>query len=316
MQESSINQTTPRRSGGVPVWLAILLVVAGCAITYFLVKNVETAKTEKVVETKNKEIDEISAKMKDLSEQLDEKIAEAKKLGADYKALEEYKNQLESDRKALQGNLQLSQSQLKQFQDKIGAYQQMITAKDKELAELKAKNQELTTQRDSLAVQKDSLTKEKERLTSTVSEVEESNKKLNAIASILRAENISVTAYNRRDKQESRNTFKAKNIDRLKVDLVIAENNIAPKGNREVFMRLVEPGGTVVFAPALGSGKFDAEDDNLTFTQKKQILYDNSAQNMQFSFDTPKDYDFKTGKYSVELFCDGKQIGLKTFEVK
>jgi cell division protein ZapB len=309
------NNAVPRRSG-VPIWLTAILVIATAAITYFVVKSQETAKTEQIVEKKDKEIDEISAKMKDLSEQLDDKITEAKKLGADYKALEEYKNQVEADRKALQGNLQLSQVQVKQYQDKIGAYENMLALKNKELTELKAKNEQLTQERDTLATAKKNLEEEKTKLSTTVTEVEESNKKLNELASILRAENIGVSSYNRRDKAESRNVFKAKNIDRLKVDFIVAENNIAPKGNREVYMRLIEPEGTIVFNPAVGSGKFDASGENMSFTTKKQIFYNNAPQNVQFALDTPKDYDYKTGKYAVELYCDGKQIGYKSFEVK
>ncbi|NJO03541.1 MAG: hypothetical protein HC880_19340, partial [Bacteroidia bacterium] len=153
-------------------------------------------------------------------------------------------------------------------------------------------------------------------LESSLDEVQVSNRNLTSAASILRAEDITIKAYNKRDKQESRNTFKGKNIDKLTVAFSLAKNNIAEPGNREIYLRLIEPQGTVLFNAAAGSGQFELDGQEAKFTQKTQVIYSNSATPVQIVYDRPGDYDFKTGKYTVELYADGKQIGYKVFDVK
>lgn len=291
------------------VLLTLTLMIASSLVTYFIVKNNETTKREEIVASKDKEITDITTKMDSISKELDLKIKEAQKLGADYKTLETYKAQLESDISSLRNSADISSVQIKQYQDKIQAYEQMLSVKEKELQALKEENKQLTEAKDSLITKTDSLS-------STVNEVTESNKILTAAASILHAENINVVAFNNRDKQESRSAFRAKRIDKLTIDFTVAENLIAQKGNKDIFLRLVEPSGTVIFNAAAGSGQFDLDGQASNFTLKKQIFYDNSDQKVQFVFNKPNDYDFKEGSYKIEIYSESKQIGYKVFGVQ
>ncbi|MCU0447960.1 MAG: hypothetical protein MUE85_23925 [Microscillaceae bacterium] len=312
-------QTNPAPKSKSPfgqILLVLVLMALSSLATYLIMKNTEVAQKDEIIVSKNNEIDDLTKKMRDVSKQLDEKIAESKKLGADYKTLQAYKEQLESDIAALKQNSELSQVQIRQYGQKIQAYQTMLAAKDKELAELKEKNAQLTEEKDSLLVTSDSLKGTTQALTGTLKEVNESNRKLTDAAATLRAENIAIAAYNSREKQESRNTFRAKRIDKLMVDFSIARNAIAQAGNKEVFMRIVEPSGTVIYNQQAGSGKFDFEGSETSFTTKKNVAYTNQATTVKMAFDKPKDYDFNAGKYQVELYCEGKQIGFKSFEVK
>ncbi|NJL15674.1 MAG: hypothetical protein HC913_23505 [Microscillaceae bacterium] len=94
--------THSRRPNPASFLIVILLMALTAVVTYYLVKNSEAQKQEEIVETKDKEILELREKMEDLARDLDAKIREAKKLGADYKALQEYKDQLEQDLSLLQ----------------------------------------------------------------------------------------------------------------------------------------------------------------------------------------------------------------------
>lgn len=313
-----MQENTPKK-GGTPIgliFLVLALMGLSSLVTYLLVKNNEETKREEIVTSKNNEIEGLTTKMKEISKQLDDKIAEARKLGADYKSLQAYKEQLESDIVALKQSNELSQVQVRQYTQKIQAFEKMIAAKDKELQELKEQNAQLSEEKDSLLVTTDSLKSEKASLSKNLDEVTETNKVLKDAASVLRAENITITALNARDKEESRNVFRAKRIDKVTVDFNLAKNLLANSGNKDVYLRLLEPSGTVIINRAIGSGNFDSDGKSMNYTLRKQVMYNNDTQSVKMAFDKPKDYDFNTGKYAIELYCEGKQIGYKTFEVK
>ncbi|MDX2304555.1 MAG: hypothetical protein NW226_17235 [Microscillaceae bacterium] len=306
------------RGGITPLTIIVIIILMALSsfVTYLIVTNNETNKREEIVASKDEEIKDISEKMENISAKLEEKIKEAKKLGADYKALETYRDQLEADLASLQKTADISQVQVQQYLAKIQAYEGVIAAKDKELAELRAQNEQLSEENESLSTERDSLESSTEALSTTVKAVEESNQKLSSLASVLRAENIQITALSKKNKEESRNVFRAKRIDKLTFDFVIAKNAIAQSGNKDLYLRLVEPAGTVVFNAKAGSGQFDMDGSQASYTTRKQILYNNSQQNVQMAYDRPSDYEFKTGTYTVEIYSDGKQIGYKAFKVE
>lgn len=297
--------------------VVIVLLVAALSsfVTYLIVKDSETTKREKIISQKDKDYNDLSEKMDRVSQQLADKIKEAKKLGADYKELEQYKTELENDLANLQKNAQITQYQLNQYLSKVQNYEQVIAAKDKELAQLREENTRLSGENEQLSTDKDSLLTETADLSSSLDEATDENRVLTDVASSLKAQNINVIAYNKRAKEESKNVFRAKRIDRLDISMIIAANSVAQTGSKTLYLRLVEPSGAVVFNSALGSGQFNLDGSSTSFTLKKDISYSGSAQNVKFSFEKPGDYNFKEGSYKVELFSEGKPIGLKVFRV-
>ncbi len=314
MQNHSSGTTSSKRRP-FPILIVIILMALSSLVTYFIVQNQGAKEKEAVVAEKDEEISELTEKMEQVSQQLDEKINEAKKLGADYEALQAYKDQLEADLETLQKTTDISQAQVRQYLAKIQGYEEVIAAKDRELMRLRAQNQQLTQERDSLTTEAASLKDSTTALSSTVEKVEESNRKLSNLAATLRAENITVSAYNKRDKAESRNVFRARRIDKLTIDFVLAENKVAEAGSKAIYLRLVEPSGTVVYNTKAGSGKFEIEGKQTSYTLQQEVMYSQTRRNVQFMYDKPKDYDFKEGKYTIELYSGGKQIGYKVFKV-
>lgn len=308
-------QTDSRRGINPAAFLIVILLMALTAlITYYFVKSSETMKREDIVASKNDEISNITEKMEALSQDLDAKIKESKKLGADYKALLEYKNRIEQDLSNLQNQVNISKTQANQYLAKIQGYEQVITAKDKELEELRTQNRILQEERDMLSSTKDSLKNQTETLSSTVNEVKENNQKLSNVAATLKAESISILAYNSRDKAESRNVFRARRIEKLSVDFIIAENQIADAGSKKIFFRLVEPAGTVVYNSNQG-GKIEANGQSISYTMSKQVNYNNTRLPVNITYVKQDDYDFNEGKYKIELYAEGKMIGFQSFVV-
>ena len=50
------------------------------------------------------------------------------------------------------------------------------------------------------------------------------------------------------------------------------------------------------------------------YTAKKDVLFDNSQQQLSFTYDKGSEYD--KGVYTMEAFTDGYSMGAKTFTVK
>jgi len=108
--------------------------------------------------------------------------------------------------------------------------------------------------------------------------------------------------------------FKAKAIDMIKIQFNLGENKVAAKGPRDVYMRLIEPDGSVIVNTETGGGDFkDLSGKDQPFTSKTNITYMNS--NQKVTFDYKKGAAYKPGKHRVEIYCEGVLIGESTFTV-
>ncbi len=313
----SAQSAKPRR-GLQPgmLFLILALMALSSLVTYLYVSQSMQAKQDLIVNEKDLEITNIRERMSNLNEQLEAKIQEAKELGADYESLLQQKRDLENDLSSLQTQKDLSNAQARQYLVKIQSYETTLAAKEKELESLRAENAILTEAKDSLSSVSQDLSETKAELEEDLTETEESNRKLTNVASTLKAQNIEVSAYNKRDKQESRNTFKARNIDKLTVTFEIAENQVAEAGNVDLHLRLLEPSGAVLTNSRLGSGSFERDGGTASYTKKTTVIFNNSQLPVSMEMDKPDDYKFSRGNYTVELYAAGKIIGYKTFNVK
>jgi hypothetical protein len=103
-------------------------------------------------------------------------------------------------------------------------------------------------------------------------------------------------------------------MERLKVSFNIADNKVAEKGPRNVFVQVLAPNSQPIFDVAKGSGTFIINGAELFYTAKQDIIFDNSEQQLTFYYE--KGTDYATGIHEVRIFVDNYQIGSKTFTVK
>lgn len=132
-----------------------------------------------------------------------------------------------------------------------------------------------------------------------------------AIASVLRAENIKITAVNAKGKEFDSDEYKVKQIDKLKVAFNLGDNKVAKKNNKDIFLRVIEPSGSTLFE---GDKTFIVSGRETFYTEKKSLTFDNTRQQVSFLYQ--KGSPFKEGVYTVEIFAEGSQIGNSTFTVK
>jgi predicted nuclease with TOPRIM domain len=316
MEENNQSSNSVVKAG-----LILALALAGIfGYLYFNEKQESTQKNVSITE-KTQELLRTNTKLDSISAQLDAKIAEVTALGGQVEELEALKAQLERDKKQLMSSKNFSS---KEFQAKIKNYEALLLEKDAELAKLREENailnnqnQVLNSENSGLKSSNSELKSVKEALSDSVYRVGVQNKELSekvTLAAALRPMNYSVSAINSRGKERDGEEFKARRVDRVKVAFKLAENPLTKKENKTVYMRMVDPTGSVISDMATGSGAFNFGGKETIYTAKQNIMYSNSGQTVEFIYNRGSNYE--KGTYKVELYADGFRIGQTSFTIK
>src|SRR5690606_15335030 len=133
------------------------------------------------------------------------------------------------------------------------------------------------------------------QLSDSLTTVRRTNRDLSekvALASRLEAQNIQVSVINQRgkEKEDSDEEFRAKRVEKIKVNFNLAKNEVAPKEPKEIMMRLIEPDGAALYNLSTGSGTFEFEGNETFYTAKKDIVFDNSQQSVSFIYSKGSEY--------------------------
>lgn len=304
------NKQVNKKDNSKPIMLGIIVVLLG-VIGYLLFNNTE--KTE-VIQVQAQKISTDSVTIYNKVSELEELQLAYHRIKMDRESmglrndslnqqitqLNEYIAKVKRDKNANVGKLNSMIAKLKADLD----------AKDAELVALRAQNDTLKTNVAYLSKEKADLTDTIVNLTTKKTELEEKV----AIASVLRAENVFASVINKKGKELTKEEYKAKLIDKLKVTFVLGENRVARKDKKNLMIKLVQPDGSTLFDLATGGGFFVIDGKEVPYTAKKEIEFDNSKQQITFVY--VKGSPFKAGKYNIEIFGDGHKIGETTLAVK
>ena len=245
-------------------------------------------------------------RLKEIQTELDQKIVEIKKLGGDISDLQKAKGEIDVQ---LKRNVARSSKAIKELKDRVEGYEELLKIKDEEIEKLKSVNKELFSENKQLKTQKNVLNDSISRLATT----KEALATKVAIASQLKAENLSVLAVNGKGK-ERESPFKNKQVEKLKVEFNLAENKVAPIEGKKIMIRIVDENNQVLFDVARGSGTFMLNNKEEFYTATQEILFDNTRQKLTFLYE--KGSDYSSGNYTIEIYTEDYQIGLTRFVVK
>ncbi len=304
MESNTIN--SPKKSNRSTIIIIVLLIINVVQGVKIYLDSGEKAQltTEKI----NTEQDLASTmqRLNDVKAELDQKIADIQKLGGNIADLEKAKAEVE---KELRRSTQRSAKAVKELKDRLDGYEQLLKLKDEEIEKLKSVNKELFTENKTLKNKQNKLSdsinvlsKNKEELAGKV-----------AIASQLKAENISVKAVNSKGK-ERESPFKNRQLQKIKVEFNLAENKVAPIEGKKILIRVIDENGQVIFDVAKGSGTFILNGKEEFYTAAQEILFDNTKQKLIFFYE--KGTEYAEGNYTVEIFTDSYKMGSVSFAVK
>ncbi|HSZ26344.1 MAG TPA: hypothetical protein VK766_11510 [Cytophagaceae bacterium] len=314
MTEKNTPVVEPKKSGsnkGLLIAFIIILAAINGVQLFFNLKKDTTIKTQTVTIADNKaKIDSLDKELALAIKELELKKQEIASLGGDTSRMGDQIRQLIKDKKQLQASSFSFQKKYNDIKDRIDAANRIREDASKEVERLKVmlaqQDTIITTQKVTIVQREDSIikiTSEKNKLAEKV-----------AIASVLRADNFKIESLNPKGKIDGDGEFKAKKIDKIRVIFTLAENKVADKGGRDVYFRMIEPGGGALFDLANGGGSFQYENKEVFYTMKQNILFENKGQKVTYEY--KKGSPYKPGTHKVEIYCEGFKIGEASFLVK
>lgn len=299
------------------LWAALaVLLLLNLVLVYFIYhEKQENLAKDEIITAKTEEVLSIKTKLDSISTELDIKIAEIQKLGGSVDSLVALKAQLEKDKRELKNANTYSAAS---YNQKIKNYETVLSEKDGEIARLKQELGIATTKNEELNQKVTGLESEKQLLADSVSTYSAQNKELAekvTLASALHAENVSVNAVSSKGKEREGGKYKAKRIDKLRVNFKLAENAVAKQNEKDIYLRVLDPDGAVLSDMATGSGSFMFNGKELIFSSKQTVSFTNTGQSVDIFYGRGG-IPMKDGKYSIELYSEGFKIGQGDFTVK
>jgi regulator of replication initiation timing len=283
-----------KSSKGTYYVIAVLCVVilVQFAKMYFDHKDEQVLIAEKA--TTEEELASTMQRLNEINTELNQKIAEIEKLGGDVTELQKAKQEIETElKRTRRANGQI----IKELKDRVEGYEELLKIKDEEIEKLKSVNKELMSENVTLKTEKNQLGDSISRLSQTKDELATKV----VIASQLKAENVKIVAVNDRGK-ERESPFKNRQLEKLKIDFSLAENNVAPIEGKKIMVRIIDENGQVLFDVSRGSGTFIYNGKEEFYTASQEILFDNTKQKLTYLYE--KGSDYTPGSYILEIYCD------------
>jgi hypothetical protein len=298
--------TEPKKGNKSALFIALLLVIILVQSVKIYLDYQEKVEVKEQLATTEEDLASTMQKLTDIQAELNQKITEIEKLGGDVKELQKAKAEVELE---LKRNNKRSAKALQELKDRVEGYQELLKLKDQEIEKLKnvntqlfSENKNLKTKQNKLGDSIVNLSKNKDELAAKV-----------AIASQLKAENITIKAVNSKGKERD-SPFKNRQLQKLKVEFNLADNKVAPIEGKKIIIRVIDENGQVIFDVAKGSGTFIFNGKEEFYTAAQEILFDNTKQKLSYLYE--KGSDYPAGKYVVEIFTDNYKIGSGQFEMK
>jgi hypothetical protein len=308
MDQFSKNQKPQKAEQGknlILVLLVLLVLISGVKLYLdHLDKNKKTA--EITVLTAENQI--LSTRLDSVEKQLQIRIQELEKLGANVTELRFLQDQLIQEKKS---NAQRSASEIEALNQRIKDLSTLLVQKDKEISQLQEGFKALSSENEVLKSNKSELEKEvteinlqKQELATKVAE-----------ASKLKLSGIRVSGMNVRGKalDGKGKTFKKKQLKGIQVVVQLADNAIAEKGSRMAYLQVVGPNKLPIFDLAKGSGTFNWSGEEQFFTAKQEFWYDSKEQTLVFFYEKGSAYSL--GTHEVKFFVDQQYLGSSTFVI-
>ncbi|MCF2488980.1 hypothetical protein [Dyadobacter sp. CY347] len=299
------------------LWAALaVLLLLNLVLVYFIYhEKQENLAKDDIITAKTEEVLFIKTKLDSISQELDIKIAEIQKLGGSVDSLMAMKSQLEKDKLELKN---MSNYSALGYNKKIKGYETVLNEKDTEIAQLRQELGIATTKNQELNEKVTGLESEKQLLADSVTNYSVQNRELAEkvnIASALRAENLTVNAVSAKGKEREGGKYKAKRIDKLRVNFSLAPNGVAKQNEKEMYLRILDPDGAVLSDMATGSGSFIHDGKELIYSSRQTVNFTNSGQSVDILYGRGG-IPLKDGKYAIEVYSEGFKIGQGDFEVK
>jgi predicted nucleic acid-binding Zn-ribbon protein len=275
-----------------------LLILLG-AVSFLIFQN-RNIKEEKL-EQNNQNAQVVANITNDLlviSRELDDKIAETRRLGGRVEILEEIKRDLEREIENLYERNTISLIKITNLSNQIQNYENTLASKDREINALRSSTESLVAQQQRMAKEKDSLERSVEAYEDTQRILEEKA----GLAARLKTQKVSIYGINRRGREDQ--DLRLRQIEQLKIQVSVAENFAALPGNKQISISIVDPDGNPWRNPNTGSRTLASQ----TFLFQQE--------GMELSFLIEELPPLQAGTHLIRVSGDDYVMGEQLFIIK
>jgi myosin heavy subunit len=183
-----------------------------------------------------------------------------------------------------------------------------------QVEKLQGENKQLTANNEQLNVDKTQLTTEKAAVMDTLQQVQTAKANVENVASTLHASNINIAAIDVKGNGKEKATTVAKRVDLMRVSFSLDENRIAPSGQKEIYVCVLDPNGNPITNGDMLNTK---EDGEKKYTSKVNVDYE-QGKTASVSFDWKPDggVKYQPGDYKIQIYQNGYKIGEGTKSLK
>lgn len=280
---------------------AVAVLLLGILIFSIVKSNKEMEKANELLQLENQQL-QLAGEYENLNTQYQNLESQAQFIKND-SILHKYteaKSKVEKLLAELKTQKITSNKRIKELQDEIQSlkglmrhYISIIDSLNKENAGLRAENVQIKS--------------ENKKLASQVNIAQEKTAVLEermVLAEKLNITNLKLECLKKNGKIEK----KVKKAKQLQVTFTISPNNSTPVGEKELFVRITNPEGSLLG----GDRTFEFEGAEVAYTDSKTIEYDGQeVPNVTIYWDV--NTVLNPGEYRVEVFADTYRLGSRTF---
>jgi DNA gyrase/topoisomerase IV subunit A len=197
-----------------------------------------------------------------------------------------------------------NQAEIRRLRDELATLRQILRSSIQQIDSLnqlnqalRAENVQITQQFQQTARTLTQVTQERQQLSQQVS-----------LAAQLVATGINVRAVNDRGRDQTRLSRSAQFV----VSFTIARNITAVPGERNVYVRIMSPGGTLLSSRS--GGTFAFENSNIHYSMRRTVEYGGEDTPVTLFWDIGE--FLMPGTFTVDIFADGNHIGTHNFTMQ
>jgi len=301
--EKNIQDISNVKSGkGVYITIIVILLISVSVLGWLYYQ--ETQKAKEIVVKLNKttnEKQEVNNQLNDLLTQYDELKTDNSELNA---KLDTQKAKIQQMIEELKKVKSTNRWKINQYKKELKTLREIMKSYIVQIDSLNTRNKILTTE--NIKVKKQYNDQKQKNI-----ELSQNNEQLANVvtkAKKIIIKNLTATPINKRSKPIT----KIKKLRKIKVCFTLLENKVAEPGKRYVYIRIARPDEIVL---SHGENQlFEYSGNKIVYTEKREIDYENK--DISTCVYWKKDQELIPGKYFVDIFIDGENIGTTTFSLK
>lgn len=197
--------------------------------------------------------------------------------------------------------------------EKISDYQKQVTT-------LRGIMRDFVVQIDSLNRRNEQLMAENTQVKEQFKEAEIKNEQLsqekdNLQKNLQRAAQLAVRDFIAEGlNSRGKDTRFAKNAETIRISFVLGKNVTSKRGAKNIYARIMRPDQLLLTKSA--NDLFQFEDLKIPYSAVREVNYEGQDLPVNIYWDNTGESAFMVGKYTIDLFADGNNIGTTSIEFK